>query len=234
MRTVQTTEAQQHQLEERIPFPHPHLISSRNHYGCFAGLASRSNLSAINNWHPHLTVSQKWDHTTHSTAKAGSFTHLTQLSPFNGSRHSPSVDVPWSHYLLVHLPCEWTSRLGLIRALLSKASGTALISVFPCTWMKIPISSFSGKARIPEPKLLCILGSDRHSSPRSTLDHLLSIPPRIPVLSTILRRGRNINGVVYKYEQKAEELKINSTRDLFLSHISEFILRTYSWRRTQP
>ena len=224
MRTVWTTKAQQHQLEERIPFPHPHLISSRNHYGCFAGLASRSNLSAINNWHPHLTVSQKRDRTTHSTAKAGSFTHtilkqddLTQLSPFNSSRYSLSVAVPWSHYLLVHLPCEWTSRLGLILALLSKASGTALISVFPCTWMKIPISSFSGKARIPEPKLLCILGSDRHSSPHSTLDRLLSIPPRIPVLSTILRRGRNINGVVYKYEQKAEELKINSTRDLFLN-----------------
>lgn len=87
MRTVQTTKAQQHQLEARIPFPHPHLLSSRNHYGCFAGLASRSNLSAVNNWHPHLTVSQKWDCTTYSTAKAGSFTHLilkqddlTQLS----------------------------------------------------------------------------------------------------------------------------------------------------------
>ena len=49
MRTVQTTKAQPHQLEERIPFPHPHLISSRNHCECFVGLASRPNLSAINN-----------------------------------------------------------------------------------------------------------------------------------------------------------------------------------------
>lgn len=224
MRTVQTTKAQLRQLEDRIPSPHPHLISRRNHYGCFVGLASRPNSSAVNNWHPHLTVSQKWDRTTHSTAKAGSLTHLilkqddlTQLSPFTGSRYSLSVDVPWSHYLLIQLRCAWTSRLVLILALLSKALGTALISVLPCAWMNIPISSISGKASIPEPKLLCILGLDRHSSPCSTLDHLVAIPPRIPVLSTILRRGRNINGVMYKYEQKAEELKIKSTRDLFLN-----------------
>ena len=155
MRTVQTTKAQPHQLEERIPFPHPQqkpLISSRNHCGYFVGLASRPNLSAINNWQPHLTVSQKWDRTTHSPAKAGSLPHpilkqdgLTQLSPFDGSRYSPRVDVPWSHYLLIQLPCEWTSRLVLILAFLSKASGTALISVFPCAWMNIPISSISGR-----------------------------------------------------------------------------------------
>lgn len=77
------------------PSPHPHLISRRNHYGCFVGLASPDLVhQLLTTGHPHLTVSQKWDRTTHSTAKAGFRLHTSDSKydlpdltlPFTGSR----------------------------------------------------------------------------------------------------------------------------------------------------